>query len=121
MNETSSDTGSTEGSPATAHQHGRVATSDHLELVWNSWTPAAPKAVMVIIHGLAEHGGRYRDTAEFFSGKGLAVYTCDLRARVVDPSLLGVDASGQQGYLNFRRTSVFFIDTIVGDNFCLFL
>lgn len=85
MNETSSDTGATDGSPATAHQHGRVATSDHLELVWNSWTPAAPKAVMVIIHGLAEHGGRYRDTAEFFSGKGLAVYTCDLRAHGLSP------------------------------------
>jgi lysophospholipase len=34
----------------------------------------------VIVHGLAEHGGRYRKTAEALAAEGLAVYAGDLRA-----------------------------------------
>jgi lysophospholipase len=40
---------------------------------------------VVIIHGLAEHGGRYRETAEFMSANGWLVYTCDLRAHGLSP------------------------------------
>lgn len=64
----------------TVHQQGRIKTADQLELVWQSWTPTVPRGVLVIIHGLAEHGGRYRETAEFFSTHDWAVYVCDLRA-----------------------------------------
>jgi alpha-beta hydrolase superfamily lysophospholipase len=64
---------------------GRVRTTDQLDLVWQSWTPETPRGVIIIIHGLAEHGGRYRETAEFLSGKGWAVYACDLRAHGLSP------------------------------------
>jgi len=57
---------------------GRVRTSDQLELVWRGWAPESPHGVVVIIHGLAEHGGRYRETAEFMSANGWLVYICDL-------------------------------------------
>lgn len=65
---------------AAACESGRVTTDDQLELFWQSWAPPAPSGVLIIIHGLAEHGGRYRDTAEFFSANGWAVYACDLRS-----------------------------------------
>ena len=69
----------------TEHHHGRVKTSDQLDLVWQSWTPASASGVIVIIHGLAEHSGRYRQTAEFLSASGWAVYACDLRAHGLSP------------------------------------
>ena len=63
-----------------AYHRGRITTADQLDLVLRSWTPVSPRGVIVIIHGLAEHGGRYRETAEFLSSNGWAVYACDLRA-----------------------------------------
>lgn len=71
------------------HDSGRITTADQLDLVWQSWTPASPRGVIVIIHGLAEHGGRYRDTAEFFAANGWAVFTCDLRAHGLSPDPIG--------------------------------
>lgn len=67
------------------HQRGRVRTADGLDLVWRSWLPESPRGVIVIIHGLAEHSGRYQDTAQFLSANGWAVYACDLRAHGLSP------------------------------------
>jgi len=67
------------------HQ-GRVQTADQLELVWQSWVPVKPRGVIVIVHGLAEHGARYQETAEFLSGNSWAVYACDLRAHGLSPN-----------------------------------
>jgi len=64
---------------------GRVKTTDQLDLVWQCWTPASPRGVVVIIHGLAEHGGRYQETARFLSSNGWVVYACDLRAHGLSP------------------------------------
>jgi alpha-beta hydrolase superfamily lysophospholipase len=64
---------------------GRVQTVDQLDLVWQSWAPETPRGVVIIIHGLAEHGGRYHETAGFLSTKGWAVYACDLRAHGLSP------------------------------------
>lgn len=71
--------------PAVTHRQGRVSTPDHLDLLWNAWTPETPRGVVVIVHGLAEHSGRYRETAEFISGNGLAVYAFDLRSHGLSP------------------------------------
>ena len=62
------------------HAQGRVTTADQLELVWQSWAPASPRGAITIIHGLAEHGGRYQETAEALAANGWAVYCGDLRA-----------------------------------------
>jgi alpha-beta hydrolase superfamily lysophospholipase len=69
----------------TDHHQGRVKTTDQLDLEWQSWTPASPRGVIVIIHGLAEHSGRYQETAKFLSENGWAVYACDLRAHGLSP------------------------------------
>ena len=69
----------------TDHHQGRINTEDKLDLVWQSWTPVSPRGVIVIIHGLAEHSGRYKETAEFLSANGWAVYACDLRAHGLSP------------------------------------
>jgi alpha-beta hydrolase superfamily lysophospholipase len=64
----------------TVTHRGRLRTADQLELVWQSWTPQTPRGSIIIVHGLAEHGGRYRETGEFLAANGWAVYACDLRA-----------------------------------------
>lgn len=47
----------------------------------HQWTPEvqAPRAVMVIAHGLAEHGARYAGIAPALTDAGLAVYAVDHR------------------------------------------
>jgi acylglycerol lipase len=45
-----------------------------------AWLPErAPRAIIVVSHGLAEHGGRYSELASRLVGKGYAVYALDHR------------------------------------------
>ena len=57
-----------------------------------SIVPDSATAVLHIVHGMMEHSGRYREFAEWMSGKGIAVYACDLPGHglsVKDPEELG--------------------------------
>jgi len=60
------------------HQ-GHLTTSDELKLFSQSWIPHDPVGTIVLVHGLAEHSTRYKETAEFFSANRWAVFTADLR------------------------------------------
>lgn len=84
-------------------QH-RCRTPDGLDLHCRWWTPAGPSGVIVIVHGLAEHGGRYRETAEFFAQQGWAVFAGDLRGHGLSP-----DSPGG-GRVHIRRFSDYFMD-----------
>jgi len=47
-------------------------------LYFQSWSPdTAPKAIILLIHGYAEHSGRYQYFAEHCVEQGYAVYTLD--------------------------------------------
>ena len=47
-------------------------------LYWQKWTPASNhKALILLIHGYAEHSGRYQYLAEHCLGKDYAVYALD--------------------------------------------
>jgi acylglycerol lipase len=47
-----------------------------------TWLPdAAPRAVVVIVHGFNSHSGHYQWVGEQFAGQGLAAYALDLRGR----------------------------------------
>jgi lysophospholipase len=71
------------------HRSGRVDTADGLELIWQAWVPERPRGAIVIVHGLAEHSGRYRETAEFLCANGWAVFTGDLRGHGLSPDVPG--------------------------------
>jgi alpha-beta hydrolase superfamily lysophospholipase len=45
------------------------------------WSSTAPKAVVQIIHGLAEHAGRYARLAASLNAQGYVVYATDLRGQ----------------------------------------
>jgi alpha-beta hydrolase superfamily lysophospholipase len=94
----------TEPAGGATHRHGRRLTADGLELHWQSWAPAAPGGLIVIVHGLAEHGGRYRETAEAFAARGWAVYAGDLRGHGRSPNVPGA------GRVHVRRFTDYFDD-----------
>jgi lysophospholipase len=79
-------------------------TADGLDLHCRSWAPSGPNGVIVIVHGLAEHGGRFRETAEFFAQQGWAVFAGDLRGHGLSPDTPG------GGRVHVRRFSEYFLD-----------
>ena len=93
-----------------SYHRGRVKTEDELDLVWQSWIPAEPSGVIVIIHGLAEHSGRYQETAEAFADNDWAVYACDLRAHGLSPD------PPKAGRVHVSRFTDYFrdVDALVG-------
>ena len=102
MTEESADQATGGGAPR--YQRGRVRTDDQLDLVLQSWVPESPRGVVVIIHGLAEHGGRYQETAAALSAENWAVYAGDLRAHGLSPDVPGA------GRVHVKRFTDYFRD-----------
>jgi alpha-beta hydrolase superfamily lysophospholipase len=62
------------------HIEGNFKGQKNLTLYYQGWLPEqTPKAVLLIVHGLAEHSGRYKNVVEYFVPKGYAVYGFDQR------------------------------------------
>lgn len=56
------------------HESGTLESGLH----WQAWHPeGAARAIVLIAHGLAEHGGRYDHVAEVLTAAGFAVYVVD--------------------------------------------
>lgn len=73
------------------HENGTLRAQDGTLLFFSRDIPDNPKAVLVIIHGLAEHSGRYDYVVEKFTGAGYAVYRFDNRGHG--------KSGGDRGYL----------------------
>ena len=59
------------------HGTGHLPQDDSIFM--QSWLPEQqPRAAIVLVHGLAEHSGRYTEFAEVFTAAGYAVHACDL-------------------------------------------
>jgi len=62
------------------HIEGKFPGRNDINLYYQSWVPdGMPIAVLVVVHGLAEHSGRYFNLVNYFLPKGYAVHTFDLR------------------------------------------
>jgi alpha-beta hydrolase superfamily lysophospholipase len=96
--------GGTSSAALPRYQRGRVRTEDQLDLVLQSWVPQSPRGVIVIIHGLAEHGGRYQETAAALGAGGWAVYAGDLRGHGLSPDVPGA------GRVHVKRFTDYFRD-----------
>ena len=80
-------------------------THDDKEISVYKWKPeGAPKAALLIIHGLADHAGRYEELAENATNMGYVVYAPDLRGHgktAGTASKLGIlDNDGWNSILN---------------------
>ena len=55
------------------HTEGKFKGQKDLNLYYQRWQPA-PKAILLVVHGFAEHSGRYMNVVNYFVPKGYAVY-----------------------------------------------
>jgi alpha-beta hydrolase superfamily lysophospholipase len=68
-----------------ARVDGSCATRDGLSLRFRAWQPGSARAVLLVLHGLAEHSGRYLHVGARFAGAGYAVYALDHRGHGQSP------------------------------------
>jgi acylglycerol lipase len=62
------------------HREGQFAGHGGLRLFWQAWLPEGPaRAIVLVAHGYAEHGGRYGNLVERLVPRGFAVYALDQR------------------------------------------
>ena len=62
------------------HSEGNFVTPDALTIYHQAWLPDGdPKAVVILLHGLAEHSGRYAHVAKALTDAGCAVHALDHR------------------------------------------
>lgn len=54
-------------------------TADHLQLYVTSWHVEAPRAAVLLVHGIGEHSGRYPHVVSALTTRGYDVYTFDQR------------------------------------------
>ncbi len=74
------------------HVEGKFKGYKNLNLYYQCWLPSnEPKAVLLVVHGLAEHSGRYINIVNHFVPKGYAVYGFDQRGHG--------KSQGQRGYV----------------------
>lgn len=65
---------------------GTVCTEDGVELALYRWAPAAPvRATVALLHGLAEHAGRYAPLAKRLNAAGIELIAVDLRGHGRSP------------------------------------
>ena len=67
-------------SASVAQKEGMVTTDDGLRLYTMTWTPPRQtRSLILLVHGLAEHTGRYAHVASLLASNGHAVFGFDLR------------------------------------------
>ena len=71
------------------NDNNRLKTVDGIELIWRSWQADSPTAVIVLVHGLADHSARFEQIGQFLSKHHWTVYACDLRGH-------GLSSDGHQ-------------------------
>jgi len=60
------------------HQEGYLKSNRATDIYYQCWLPdEEPKAVLLVVHGLAEHSGRYMNLVNHFVPDGYAVYGID--------------------------------------------
>lgn len=55
------------------------------DLTGQEFVPPDPRAALIIVHGMAEHRGRYDEPVRRFTGHGIACFTFDLRGHGQSP------------------------------------
>ena len=72
------------------HTEGKFKGRKDFDLYYQSWLPdGAPRAILLVVHGLAEHSGRYMNLVNRFVPLGYAVYSFDQRGHGKSEGLRG--------------------------------
>jgi len=90
------------------HQEYEWISADNKKIFGQSWHPAAgekPRAVLIIVHGLGEHSGRYERWADLFVQQGLAVLSQDITGNG--------RSEGKQGHIRNYQKLIEQIDLLI--------
>ncbi|MCP3984377.1 MAG: alpha/beta hydrolase [bacterium] len=68
-----------EGGPALRRTETTVKGADGLPLFRRTWSPLTPSRSVLLVHGYAEHSGRYETMASWMARRGAAVSAYDHR------------------------------------------
>lgn len=72
------------------HKEGRFSGHKKFSIYYQCWLPARePEAVLLVVHGMYEHSGRYTNLVNYFVPKGYAVYSLDHRGHGRSEGLRG--------------------------------
>ncbi|RLG55266.1 MAG: alpha/beta hydrolase [Candidatus Hydrothermarchaeota archaeon] len=74
------------------HGEDYLRLNEKVTIYYRFWKAYKPKDVIVGVHGLAEHGGRYGHIGRFFASKGYSFYIADNRGHG--------KSSGERGYID---------------------
>ena len=86
-----------------------ILNSSAKKIFIREWeTKGQPKKNILIIHGLGEHSGRYKEFAEFYIEKGIGVYALDLQGHGKSIGKRGHIKSFEE-YLDSVENSLIFI------------
>jgi acylglycerol lipase len=70
------------------HDEGWLESTDDTGLYWQRYSPEGEaRAVLLFVHGLAEHSGRYVHVMEFFAERGFDCWAVDYRCHGKSPGL----------------------------------
>jgi acylglycerol lipase len=61
-----------------AARTGDFTGADGGRRAWRAWEAAAPQAVLLVVHGLSEHSGRYDEFARRCAAAGISTFALDL-------------------------------------------
>jgi Lysophospholipase len=86
-----------------------IRLSTGLSTIYRKWIPLGePRAIIVGVHGFAEHTGRYHNLGNFLAQNGYALYMYDLRGHG--------KSQGEKGYIdkfeNFVEDTVAFFESV---------
>lgn len=70
-------------------EQGWFTATDGRSIFYRATVPDAPKAILLVAHGYAEHSGRYEELMQFFSERGLACFAQDHRGHGRSARTLG--------------------------------
>ena len=73
-------------------EEANLHSADRTKLFYRRWEPDEAKAVLLFVHGVGEHSGRYVHVGEHFAGRGFACYAHDYRG--------SGQSEGKRGYVN---------------------
>lgn len=91
---------------STEHVEGRFAGTAGGQIHWQGWVPdGTVVGVVVLVHGLAEHGGRYAHVGRRLAEDGYAVYVSDHRGHG--------RSDGVRGNITRMSTAVVDLETMV--------
>ncbi|MDD5456304.1 MAG: lysophospholipase [Candidatus Margulisbacteria bacterium] len=80
---------------------------DGINLSARCWLPeTTPKAVIILVHGIGEHSGRYEELAAFFTANNICIMAFDLRGHGKSEGKRGHTPS----YSNWMKDLKIFID-----------